>query len=299
LSSFAVVFSNVFLIQIYNSNTNQTTWLEGSIDYTGSSQTTQETLNSVTVSFTTPILAIPIVTTQLLLDMYTPGQASHFPSLLAEALTVPLHSETPGNDDAISDALSNVPKLEAFAMESWRTNCFQANTAHRIAVKEFAFSDGYTVPVGEMVEFNQHALMTDSAIFANPGVFDPARFTAKSTSSTTSMVSELGKSQGNGNGNGKSDIENNTRARAITDLTNNWPFWGVPRYQCPGRFHVAGLQKLVAVYLMQRFEARLEGEGNSVRGLSLNFEWRDARVPSSRTVMLLREREGWRGRAKP
>ena len=83
-------------------------------------------------------------------------------------------------------------------MESMRTKCFQANTAHRIAAKPFTFSDGHHVPAGEGVEFNQHAHFNDPALYPDPKEFDPMRFFDK--------------------------------GKSIVDIGYEWSFWGVPRH---------------------------------------------------------------------
>lgn len=82
-------------------------------------------------------------------------------------------------------------------MESMRTKCFQANTCHRVAVKPFEFSDGHTARVGDAVEFNQHAVLSDAVTYPNPKEFDPGRFLNK--------------------------------GRSVVDTGIGWPFWGVPR----------------------------------------------------------------------
>lgn len=139
-------------------------------------------------------MAIPVVTCQLLQDLST--HTEHFAALCKESDAVPLHD--PSRSHEISEFLAKSPLLEAFAMESWRTNCFQANTAHRIAMRPFTFSDGYKVPAGEAIEFNQHNIMIDEALYPEPDKFNPSHF--------------LGK------------------GRSLVDTGLEWPFWGVPRY---------------------------------------------------------------------
>ena len=98
----------------------------------------------------------------------------------------------------IFDKLGKLTYLEAFAMESWRTNCFQANTAHRVAVKPFEFSDGYKVKAGEAIEFNQHGVLWDESLYPEHTRFDPSRFLNKN--------------------------------KSLVDTRLDWPVWGVPRY---------------------------------------------------------------------
>jgi cytochrome P450 len=65
-------------------------------------------------------------------------------------------------------------------------------------MKPFQFSDGYKVPAGEAIEFNQHGLMTDEELYPEHEKFDPTRFLNKE--------------------------------RSLVDTGMEWPFWGVPRY---------------------------------------------------------------------
>ena len=74
-----------------------------------------------------------------------------------------------------------------------------------------------------------------------------------------------------------------------TDLVSHtllfkWQADSNRRVLSPGRWHVSNVQKLLAVYMMQNFEAKLESTKN------LNFEWRDALVPNQKNILLLKRR---------
>ncbi|KAF2446078.1 cytochrome P450 [Karstenula rhodostoma CBS 690.94] len=231
-----------------SSRTKPRTFLEGVVDYSQDDRTTQQHVDSINSTWVISTLAIPVVVCQLLQDLYT--HTEHFEALRKECDVIPLHESSRSQE--ISDYLGKSPLLEAFAMESWRRNCFQSNTAHRMAMKPFQFSDGYKVPAGEMIEFHQRGIMNDEARYPEPEKFDPSRF--------------LGKN------------------RSLVDTGIEWPFWGVPRYICPGRWHVANVEKLVAVYLMQNFEGKFKSTK------SLNFDWRDSLVPNPKMVLLMKPR---------
>jgi cytochrome P450 len=137
------------------------------------------------------VLATPMIASHLIQDIYS--HPEHLEKLRTEAQRVDLKSTL-----TIPAQLDQLPFLEAFVMESMRTKCFQTNTAHRVAVKPFTFSDGHLVPPGEAVEFNQHIHFNDSDLYPNPTHFDPNRF--------------LGK------------------GKSIVDIGYEWSFWGVPRH---------------------------------------------------------------------
>ncbi len=50
----------------------------------------------------------------------------------------------------------------------------------------------------------------------------------------------------------------------------------------PGRFQVTNIEKLVAVYFLQKFDAKLDSAKN------LNFEWRDTLVPNPNTILTMK-----------
>ena len=102
--------------------------------------------------------------------------------------------------DVLNDPSPQFTKLrllESFLIESMRFHCFLSTVIHRVPLKEFRFSDGYTVPKGEVVEFYQYNTMNDETSYPNPAKFDPTRF-----QDTT---------------------------RAATDMSKEWPFWGNSR----------------------------------------------------------------------
>ncbi|KAI9660713.1 MAG: hypothetical protein M1821_010065 [Bathelium mastoideum] len=137
-------------------------------------------MNTTFVSSTT---ATPILATHLLQDIFT--HPEYLPALREEVQDV-LGSPSPD--------MTKLPLLESFLVESIRTHCFLSTVIHRVPLKPFTFSDGYSVPKGEIVEFYQHRVMNDDAIYPNAGSFNPSRF------------------KGTG--------------RAATDMGMEWPFWG-------------------------------------------------------------------------
>ncbi|KAF2878468.1 cytochrome P450 [Massariosphaeria phaeospora] len=230
------------------SRENPGTFLEGVVEYCHDDRSTQQNLDSITSTWVISTLAIPVVACQLLQDVYL--QIEHFSTLREEIESVPLRE--PARPYDISQSMEKLPLLDAFTMESWRTKCFQSNTVHRVAMKDFEFSDGYIIPAGEAVEFHQHSLMTNESLYPDHKKFDPSRFLNKN--------------------------------KSPVDTGIDWPFWGAPRYICPGRWLVVNVEKLLAVYVMQNYEAKLESSEG------LNFEWRDGLVVNPKSILLMKPR---------
>ncbi|KAF2648817.1 cytochrome P450 [Lophiostoma macrostomum CBS 122681] len=217
--------------------------LEAFVDFAPNDWSLQKCVDAINIMFLIIVLATPIIASHLVQDMYS--HPEHLEDLRTEENHVYLSSSS-----SLSAQLDDLPFLEAFVMESMRTKCFQANTAHRVAVRSFTFSDGHRVPAGEAVEFNQHAHFNDPALYLDSTKFDPCRFLNK--------------------------------GKSIVDIGYDWSFWGVPRHICPGRLHVANTLKLLAVVILQRYDCRIENTKD------MNFEWRDALVPSPHTVLSMR-----------
>jgi cytochrome P450 len=128
------------------------------------------------------------VTTQFIQDLY--AHSTHHPTLTQEISASPISPS--------STTIDPTPVLEGFLMESMRTNSFQSTAVHRTALEPFTFSDGYTIPQGESVQFNQEKVHFDAKRYERPNEFDPCRY-------------------------------RNSR-RAATDIGMEWPFWGVGKF---------------------------------------------------------------------
>ncbi|KAF1969290.1 hypothetical protein BU23DRAFT_377151, partial [Bimuria novae-zelandiae CBS 107.79] len=71
--------------------------------------------------------------------------------------------------------IGHLPLLDAFVTESMRTQCFSSTRIHRIALDDYTFSDGYTVPAGHTVGFNIRRLFNDESIYPCPEAFNAER----------------------------------------------------------------------------------------------------------------------------
>ncbi|KAF2014222.1 cytochrome P450 [Aaosphaeria arxii CBS 175.79] len=181
------------------------------------------------------------IATHLILDIFT--HPEYLPALREEVKDV---LGNPASD------INKLPLLENFLIESIRFHCFLSTVVHRVPLKSFSFSDGYTVPKGEIVEFYQYSVMNDETIHSNPNEFNPKRFEGK--------------------------------ARKATDISMEWPFWGNSKMACPGRFHVCNVAKLIAIYFITNFDCDVTNSHNP------SFEFRDVSVPHPKWELIMRRR---------
>jgi cytochrome P450 len=127
------------------------------------------------------------VSVQFIKDIYT--HTSLIPALLEEIEAAP---STPPTSTTANDCL-----MEGVLMESMRLHCFQSTAIHRKAISPFTFSDGYTIPAGQSVQFYQERVHLDENRYAQSTIFDPQRYYGSS--------------------------------RSVTDVGMKWPFWGAGR----------------------------------------------------------------------
>ncbi|PVH99514.1 cytochrome P450 [Periconia macrospinosa] len=135
------------------------------------------------------------VATNLLQDIFT--HSEHIPALREE---IAAHSKNTSREDVhVHVDVEKMPFLESFIMESARVHSYEST------LDTFTFSDGYVVPKGDWVEFNQQAAFNNPTVFPNPGLFDPYRHM---------------RSSGGGSGGG---------GRRFKDVSVEWPMWGAPK----------------------------------------------------------------------
>jgi cytochrome P450 len=159
--------------------------LEAFVDASSDDETTTKIVDAINVQWVTSTLSVPIVCCHAIQDLY-----------LHPDFAEPLKIEA--NSRPLAEAkFDEMPVLEAFIMESLRSHCFQSTTCHRMTVDQFRFSDGYTIPPGEMVKFHSHRMLLDENLYPDSRSFNPNRF------------SNTGKS--------------------LVDTGMEWPFWGVPK----------------------------------------------------------------------
>ncbi|KAF2009047.1 cytochrome P450 [Aaosphaeria arxii CBS 175.79] len=182
------------------------------------------------------------IATNVIMDIFI--HEEHIPALRAEIAEHLVDYDTLNAD--------TMPFLESFMIESVRTHSYESTSVHRAALRNFTFSNGYTVPKGDWVEYNLQATFNNPALFPNPEVFDPYRHL--------------------------------NSGRKFRDVSVDWPMWGTPNLACPGRFMVERFVKNLVVYMLQEYDCKL------LRKTKLNYGWRESEVPNPAVRLLMKRR---------
>ncbi|KAF9535150.1 cytochrome P450 [Crepidotus variabilis] len=163
-------------------------------------------------------------------------------------------------------ALDQMPRVDSFIKESQRLKPLLINAMERVAVQDYRFSDGTTVPVGTKltVNLNSH---TSELFFENPTTFDGFRFV---------QLKERRLSSGN----------TEKRFDMVTTGVDSLAF-GHGKHACPGRYFAASELKLMLSYVVMNYDVRTVKQG--VRPEDLYVV--DMRVPNPTAELLFRRRK--------
>ncbi|GFF33517.1 ent-kaurene oxidase [Aspergillus udagawae] len=167
--------------------------------------------------------------------------------------------------------VAEMPLLDSFVRESIRCTNSDAITVRRKALTPFVFSDGLEVAEGDWVCIPQRAMMRDRIRYQNPQAFDGFRFARANKQLRAGDVSL--------------DVPESSPLM-MTDVSVDWPIWGLGNTACPGRFYAATILKLIMVCILEGWECRLEDPG-SQRWRT----WRSSIVPREGTVVLFKRKE--------
>ncbi|KAH7075664.1 cytochrome P450 [Paraphoma chrysanthemicola] len=149
--------------------------------------------------------------------------------------------------------------LDSFLKESARLNTSESISLRRKAVQPFTFKDGTHVAAEDWVCVPQRPLLRDAAIYPNPDTFDPFRFMSHNTGTQ--------------------------KASKFTDLSPDYPMWGLGKQACPGRFYASLIVKLVLIELIQSYDFRMETIPDK-----RYFTWRSSLIPRPNLQFQVRAR---------
>ncbi|KAI9879025.1 MAG: hypothetical protein M1830_009824 [Pleopsidium flavum] len=157
--------------------------------------------------------------------------------------------------------LDQMTLLDSFMKESARMNPSDSISIRRKALAPYTFADGTHVPKGNWACVPQRAIQRDACYYSSPEIFNGFRFAQ-----------------------GKEGIDCPKRG-PFTDLDTKYPFWGLGKRACPGRFYAAAIMKLMVAHVLLHYDIKFQDEK-----AELSFSWRSAIIPRSGTKLLFRER---------
>jgi len=137
--------------------------------------------------------------------------------------------------------MDKMHKIDSFLRETQRIDGLGNIVMVRLVLRPFTFSNGVTIPAGNLVSIPSRAAHADEKIFENPNEFDGFRF------------AKLRKSEGG-------DIAG-SRCQAVSVSSENLTF-GLGRHACPGRFFAVNEAKLLLAHLVVTYDMKFEeGKG--------------------------------------
>lgn len=126
--------------------------------------------------------------------------------------------------------------------------------------------------------------MLDSAHYTHAETFDGFRFVSMGQATTADgrMETETKNDPASGS--------QNERGKKFTDVDWKFPFWGLGKRACPGRFYASVLLKIMLAQLLLEYDFRLPTAASNGE-TPLSFTWRSAIVPRQGVRLLVRRRE--------
>ncbi|KAI6101683.1 cytochrome P450 [Pisolithus croceorrhizus] len=131
-------------------------------------------------------------------------------------------------------AIALMRKVDSFLAETLRLEGVTTTSVQRKAMKNLTLSDGTFIPMGTHLSVLTHAIHHDSAVYENPGVFDPFRF------------SRL-----------RDNESENARHGMVTVTRDYFPF-GYGKHACPGRFLACDELKTMLAHILTFYDVKFE-----------------------------------------
>ncbi|KAJ7278114.1 cytochrome P450 [Mycena rebaudengoi] len=128
--------------------------------------------------------------------------------------------------------MGKLTKVDSFLKETNRLASFSVS-ALRVALKDFTFCDGATVPVGTLIGVALHAEHYSNINYPNASEFDPFRF------------SRLREEAGDGT------------KHLMVAPTHDYLVFGIGRHACPGRFIAVNEMKLMLAHVIMTYDVKI------------------------------------------
>ncbi|KAI6098493.1 cytochrome P450 [Pisolithus sp. B1] len=132
------------------------------------------------------------------------------------------------------EAIALMRKVDSFLAETLRLEGVTTTSVQRKAMKNLTLSDGTFIPMGTHLSVLTHAIHHDSAVYENPGVFDPFRFSRLHDNESE-----------------------NARHGMVTVTRDYFPF-GYGKHACPGRFLACNELKTMLAHILTSYDVKFE-----------------------------------------
>ncbi|KAK7049978.1 hypothetical protein VNI00_005409 [Paramarasmius palmivorus] len=159
-------------------------------------------------------------------------------------------------------------KLDSFLKEVGRLAGLGALSSTRKVMKDFAFSDGTTIPAGATVSLPTAGIHYDEKHYTDPFEFNPWRF------------SDIRSADGDEGGRIKHQM--------ITPNTE-YMLFGTGRHACPGRFFAVNELKLLLSHVLVTYDVKFDGENEGRVPQDVWFG--SARMPNRKVDLMFRKRQ--------
>jgi cytochrome P450 len=161
-------------------------------------------------------------------------------------------------------ALDQMHKLDSFIKESLRLHSIMILGLRRVALNDFTFSDGTTIPRGTLVSASSRSAHFNDKVYEDPLKFDGFRF---------SKMREL-------------EDEGSSNRIGMVSPNQDYIAFGHGRHACPGRYFAACEVKFMFAHIVSTYDVKLEIEG--VRPPDVFFP--NSCVPNQDAKVLFRKR---------
>lgn len=159
-------------------------------------------------------------------------------------------------------ALVKMRKIDSFLKECQRLDVLDSLTLMRLALRDFTFSDGTTVPAGQFVAAAKVSTHFNDAIYDDPNEFNPWRFLSLDE-----------------------DQEEST-SHQMAHVTPEYLPFSIGVHACPGRFFVAQELKIMLAHVVLHYDICLKEPGTLPRSMAFT----NYNSPSDSATALFRKR---------
>jgi len=160
-------------------------------------------------------------------------------------------------------SIANMTKLDSFVKESMRLAPVSAFTLTRKTKKDFTFSDGTTIPAGNLVSVAAPCIHTDPDNYVNPEVFDGLRF--------EKMRGKESESQSK---------------HSLVSLNSDYILFGHGRHACPGRFFAVNKLKAMLAHILLNYDVKMADGGGRPENVWIGV----SSLPDTEAEVLFRKR---------